>query len=68
MVPGPSMTPHRGEVLLSVSSDKYQTQNFHSENGIPVLECRTLADHCLPPRLFAVLILWSFSEEEGNLL
>lgn len=35
--------------MFSVSLDKYQTQNFHSENGIPVLESRIIA--CLQASL-----------------
>ena len=37
------------KILFSVGPHEYQTQKFHEEDGIPVLECWTLSDYVLSP-------------------
>ena len=65
-----SVTPRGGGGdLLPVGSHRYQIQNFHVKDGIPVLECWIFGDHILPS-VFRLAILWFFSyhSQEGILL
>ena len=52
-----SVTPRRGGNVFPTGSHRYQIQNFHVKDGIPVLECGTFGDHILPPSVFRLAIM-----------
>lgn len=56
------------KIPFTVWLDEDETQEFHDEDCIPVLECWTFLYHFFPPRLLNAIIVWSFNVQESIFL